>query len=119
MNKIHYIKRQVLPKTTIKKFVKCEGWKRRKIIDIDNIELLFIPTSYKKTCIVLLEVNEEYWYSETFDKFIKSIGKTKAEAILDFIQVVYGDKLENVSIDTTNSNYLINDWGRVRIIENE
>jgi hypothetical protein len=117
MNKIHFIKNQKLATKVNKYVVKGEGWRKRKIVDVNNINLQLIPTTYKKTCIVLLEVNNEYWYSETFDKFIKSIGKTKAEAILDFIQVVYGDKLENVYIGTINSNYTISDWGKVKVIE--
>lgn len=119
MNKIHYIKNQKLPTKTVKHYVKQEGWKRSKQIDLYKIELQLIPTAYKKTCIVLLEVNNEYWYSETFDKFIKSIGLTKTNSIVDFLQVVYGDKLENVHINTTNSNYTISDWGKVKIIEDE
>ena len=119
MNKIHFIKNQKLPTKTVKHYVKQEGWKRSKQIDLYKIELQLIPTTYKKTCIVLLEVNNEYWYSETFDKFIKDIGKTKAETILDFTTIEYLNKLERVITTTTNFSCIISDWGKIKIIEDE
>lgn len=119
MNKIHYIKRQKLPRKSVKQFIKQQGWRNVKQIDLENIELQFIPTAYKKTCIVLLEVNNEFWYSETFDKFIKEIGKTKAETVLDFIATDYSVTLISITLNSINSKYVISDWGKVTIIEDE
>lgn len=119
MNKIHYIKRQKLPRKSVKQFIKQQGWRNVKQINLENIELQFIPTTYKKTCIVLLEVNNEFWYSETFDKLIKELGVKKANTILDAHQIVYGDNLEQLTITTIEGKYSISDWGKVTIIKDE
>jgi len=109
-----YIKRQKLPRIKDEK-----GYNTYNIVDKDNITLNFIETKYMKSCIVLLDIENEFYYSETFNKFYKTLNEEERNNLISITTYVLYLTLKQISIIEDRFSYVISDWGKIKMIYNE
>jgi len=113
--KVLCLKKQILPKKTIKEVIKGEGIKKRRIVDLEKLNLILIETSFKKSAIIIIQINNTYLYSETFDKFYKNLNNKDRINLKN--NSIFSDK--HLVITTNVGKYVIGDWGKVKIIPYE